>query len=82
MTELEKQYNKVKKLAQKHLDEGAKLDRLIMDRWGFKFSETDDDAIIDTLDYGIDNISFKTFERKMNGYKSNYEKNERYGYVE
>ena len=63
------QFNKVKKLTRQLKEEGLKLDRMINEKWGFSYSETDDDKIIDTLDYGTDNITFEEFTSIMNKYK-------------
>lgn len=55
---------------------GNTLDSLIVKEWGFHYSETDDDMIIDTLDYGISAISFESFVRKMDEYKKNSDEND------
>jgi hypothetical protein len=69
---------KAKKMAVSKVNKiGSDLDELIMERWGFNFSETDDDPIIDTLDYGTSFISFDEFERRMNEYKSNFDNDNR-----
>lgn len=54
---------------------GRELDKMIEDRWGFHYSSTDDDPIIDTLDYGTNSISYKDFVDRMNQYKSSLESN-------
>ncbi len=63
------QFNKVKKLARQLKIESAKLDLMINAKWTFHYSETDDDRMIDTLDYGTDDITFEEFKSRMNQYK-------------
>lgn len=74
-------FNKKKKLARQLKEVGHLLDLEINKKWGFHYSETDDDQIIDTLDYGICGISFDTFIRKMDEYKENLENDEDFGLV-
>ncbi len=59
-----------KRLVQDMNDIGRLLDSKITDKWGFHYSETDDDPMIDTLDYGTQGISFETFCSLMNEYKA------------
>ncbi len=63
------QFNKVKKLARQLRAESWKLDRMIDEKWGFSYSYTDDDKIIDTLDYGIGDLTFEEFKETMNQYR-------------
>lgn len=72
--ELKSLYNKTKISIRKHKDLSDMLDRKIDEVFGFNFSETDDDDIIDTLDYGISGLSFEGFIRKMVAYQK--QKNE------
>ena len=60
-------------------DISYELDAEILKKWGFRYSDTDDDPIIDTLDYGHNNISYKDFTKRMDGYKLNFEKNGSFG---
>lgn len=69
------QFNKVKKLARQIQQESWKLDRMIDEKYGFSYSETDDDKMIDTLDYGTDDISFEEFDLRMSQYKKDFEEN-------
>jgi hypothetical protein len=69
------QFNKVKKLARQIQQESWKLDRMIDEKYGFSYSETDDDKMIDTLDYGTDDISFEEFDLRMSQYKKGFDKN-------
>jgi hypothetical protein len=78
MNTLKRQYSKVAKLQRELRAEAAYLDTLIQQRWGFNFSETDDDRIIDTLDYGTDGLSFDGFVEKMNEYKAKYDETGKY----
>lgn len=64
------QFNKVKNLAKKYHQESTKLDRMIDSKYGFNYSETDDAEIIDTLDYGTDDITFEDFNLKMLEFKN------------
>ena len=49
------------------------LDQEIEKRWGFHYSQTDNDSMIDTLDYGTSFIDYKEFEDRMDGYKKEME---------
>jgi len=69
------QFNKVKALALKLKNESWKLDRMIDEKYGFSYSETDNDGIIDTLDYGTDDISFEDFKLRMEQYKKCFDEN-------
>lgn len=62
-------YNKKKKLAEELRILGYQLDQKIEERFGFSYSETDDDRIIDTLDYGTDDLDYSDFIEKMKQYK-------------
>lgn len=75
---MKSQFNKVKKLAKQLRVESFKLDQMIDEEWGFNFSETDDDEIIDTLDYGTNSITFENFKSKMDYYKKNKEEQGRF----
>ena len=75
------QFNKVKKLSQELQKESWKLDRMIDDVYGFSYSETDDDKIIDTLDYGTDDITFEEFNSRMTQYKIYFEENGRFSAI-
>ena len=66
---LRKQFEKVKKIAFKNRNESHKFDLMIDEVWGFSYSDVDFDSAIDTLDYGISNISFEDFVKEMNNYK-------------
>ena len=59
-----------KKFVLKTHEIGRTLDRLIEEKWGFHYSETDSDSIIDTLDYDTSSISFSDFRERMDEYKS------------
>ena len=50
------------------------LDALIVDTFGFHYSETDSDRLIDSLDYGTDYITSSTFLRIMMLYKTDSDK--------
>ena len=59
-------YNQVRKRALQHKEASAALDKLIQQRWGFNYSQTDHDRIIDTLDYGTDFLEYSEFADIMN----------------
>ena len=73
---LEFLFNSKKNLVKELNCVGSELDKLIREKWGFHYSETDDDFIIDTLDYGTSGINFETFKNKMNQYKQNSDEND------
>lgn len=62
-------FNLKKRLIQDTNLVGLLLDSKIMEKWNFHYSETDDDAMIDTLDYGTQEIGFKCFCNIMEEYK-------------
>ena len=72
------QFNKVKKLARQLKTESWKLDRMIDNEWGFNYSETDDDKMIDTLDYATDDITFEEFKLRMDQYKKDLDEDGRF----
>lgn len=77
MDDMEKAYNKLADLAQKHTKARQQFDLLSESHYGFSycvcdFSLNDDrcnfcdnDEIIDTLDYGTDKLSFDEFHKMM-----------------
>lgn len=65
---LKKLFNKKKSMAHEFHKLGNELDCEIVKQYGFHYSETNDDQIIDTLDYGISGISFEEFDEKMKDY--------------
>lgn len=70
---LKKLFNDKKKAIREAKDIGFQLDQMIVEKWGFHYSETDDDRIIDTLDYGTSGINFEDFESLMDDHKANRE---------
>ena len=78
-TELKKLFNKRKKFARQNFEAGQEFNRLMNRVYGFTYSDTDDDFIIDTLDYGINSISFETFEAKMKIYKERFDNDKPFG---
>jgi len=62
-------FEEKKKLVVKTNEIGRQLDKMIVEKWGFHYSETDDDPMIDTLDYGTSGISFVNFKKRMDTYK-------------
>jgi len=77
MCEIKKVYDKLADLAQKHTTARATFDKMCEQHYGFTYNDcdfsiesnltkfADDDEIIDTLDYGIDSLSFEKFNEKM-----------------
>lgn len=66
-------YNKLKKKQAEVRFMSSELDRLIQERWGFDYSQTDHDRIIDTLDYGTDDLEYKEFVKLMDKLKDQVE---------
>ena len=69
LKELKNLFEAKKKTIKKANDAGFALDRKIDEIFGFNYSETDNDELIDTLDYGTSSITFKYFLELMNYYK-------------
>ena len=78
---MKKLFEKKKKIIEQLNEVSFQLDREINNRWGFSYSETDDDSMIDTLDYGTQSISYKEFVRLMDKYKKNEETKGSFGCV-
>ena len=70
---MKKLFNKKKKLIKMLNAVGCILDGEIEERWGFHYSQTDSDPMIDTLDYGTDNIDYKAFVEIMDEFKEKQE---------
>lgn len=70
-------YNRKKKLARELLALGRELDSKIEEKWGFHYSQTDDDSCIDTLDYGTQDLEYSVFVKKMNEFKKEVERGDR-----
>lgn len=70
--EFKKLYNQTAKIAAKHLRVRELLDKMIDTEFGFSFSETDEDLIIDTLDYGTSSLSFEGFLSIMEGHRERF----------
>lgn len=64
--ELRKIFNQCKQLSINHSNCSRKLDVLIFKHWYEHFSENDIDPIIDTIDYGTNDITFNVFLEYMN----------------
>ena len=68
-TELEKSWNQLAKLAKAHMNEQSRFRELCIKEYGVYWqsleSLMDDDAIIDTIDYGNASLSFKKFDAKV-----------------
>jgi hypothetical protein len=67
--EFKKLFETRKKTILKARAAGFALDKKINEVFGFSYSETDNDEMIDTLDYGHNGISFKHFFELMTYYK-------------
>lgn len=66
-------YNNLKKKQKEARMLSCKLDQLIQQRWGFHYSQTDHDRIIDTLDYGTDDLEYSQFIKIMDDIKRQIE---------
>ena len=62
-------YNEKKRLMKELNKVGYLLDKKIEERFGFSYSQTDSDPMIDTLDYGTQDLEYKEFITLMEGYK-------------
>lgn len=60
-----KLFEEVKRLCLEYKKKSHKLDKQIEEKFGFHYSDFDMDNVIDTLDYGTDNISFNDFIKLM-----------------
>lgn len=70
---MEELYNLKKELAHNMLIIGRELDEIIQEKWGFSYSQVDDDESIDTLDYGTSDLDYDSFVKKMDCYKKEIE---------
>jgi len=73
---MKKLYNEKKRLVRELNEVGFLLDMEIEKRFGFHYSQTDNDAMIDTLDYGTQGLEYKDFIELMNEYKKKQKNNE------
>ena len=73
---MKKLYNEKKRLVRELNAVGFLLDREIEKRFGFHYSQTDNYAMIDTLDYGTQGLKYKDFIELMNEYKGKQKNNE------
>lgn len=68
-SEIEKSWNRLAKLANEHLKEGLRFNKLCVKYYGIHWqslkSLEDDDEIIDTIDYGYGTLLFKKFDVKV-----------------
>lgn len=62
-------YDTAKKLARMHKEMCDALADIEIKKYGFEFSDTDSDKIIDTINYGTDNYSFEDYNEEMKYYK-------------
>lgn len=69
-------FNKKKRLVKELNAVGSLLDQQIEEHFGFHYSQTDNDQMIDTLDYGTQNLSYKRFIELMNDYKEKQKNND------
>lgn len=64
--EIRKEFNKIMRETIKYFNHKRAFDSLCNDYYGENcYSDTDDDEIIDALDYGLGGIDFKTFDASM-----------------
>ena len=74
----DKEFEKFKKdfdLCRKHLALYAKYHRKVhytlLEKYGFLYNDTDDDEMIDTIEYGTQSITAEGFISKMEKYRDN-----------
>ena len=60
-----KEFEKMKKLSFIYSNAKRDFDALIQQYYGIHYSDVDDDWLIDTLDYGTGNCSYKEFCERM-----------------
>lgn len=73
---MKKLYAEKKRLIAELNTVGRLLDSKIVDRFGFHYSQTDDDTMIDTLDYGTNSITYADFIERMTEFKQMQDTNE------
>lgn len=71
-------FNKKKKLVKQLNEIEVILDEKIIERFGFHYSQTDNDPIIDTLDYGTDDIDYLHFIQLMREFEVRKKRGEWY----
>ena len=69
-------FNEKKRLIKELNAVGFLLDRKIEERFGFHYSQTDNDSMIDTLDYGTQSLEYKDFIELMSDYKERQKNND------
>lgn len=62
-------YEKAKMLAKKHKQICDLLGEIEQKKFGFEFSDTDSDQIIDTINYGTGSYPFDDYIKEMTFYK-------------
>lgn len=65
---LKKLFEERRALARKNLEVALEFDKKLSEYYDFPFNETDNDEMIDTLDYGTNSISFEEFIKRMEHY--------------
>lgn len=69
-------YNKAKKAAKEHQEYCFLLGNIEQELFGFEFAETESDAIIDTINYGTQSLSFESYLEEMKFYKKSFDESE------
>ena len=69
-------YNEKKRLVKEMNAVGFLLDQKIVERFGFHYSQTDSDPMIDTLDYGTQDMEYKDFIKDMSVFKEKQKNND------
>jgi hypothetical protein len=67
---LKELFERRRQLAREQLDISLEFDKELYEHYDFAFNDTDDDDMIDTLDYGTSYISFENFIERMEHYKN------------
>lgn len=68
-------YNSAKKFAHFHRLMCDALAKIELKKFGFEFAETDSDRIIDTINYGMDGLSFEDYVKEMKHYQKSRAEN-------
>ena len=71
-------YNKLIKSARKHHELSQLFHNESVKQFGFEIGETNDDSIIDTVDYGIGGLNYKDFIDRMKQYKKDFDSNKNF----
>lgn len=74
-------YERAVKLARQSKEANDALCEYELKKYGFEFANTDDDDIIDALNYGTLQLTYEEYCAKMEQYKSQKEETGEFGIV-